>query len=274
MSITLVIDVGNFSTKYSYRKDKEIKCGSFSSVIHPYKELDNEDGLNRFEYNNLDYFVGEETKNFYSGKEESMYFGNIKKGHHESQIRLVSALYYVYKETGEREFNLVLTSPYESMISDKDYFLNNFQGKKSSRVDGNPFEFEVKKIVMAAEGLGALHFSEELNCSIVDAGSMTTNVLYLINGSISREDSITINGGTLNNSPFQIANNIAKHCPFIAYDYPIICSGGQDDEIKTSLEQLGYEKVESPNTEVYPNYYTNSVGLLLRYEDSFEEMFK
>jgi hypothetical protein len=273
LAITLVVDVGNFSTKYCYQWEKEVRANSFSSVIHRYKVLEDPEGMTRFQYNNLDYYVGEAVKNFYSGKEERMYFGNTKKGHHEAQIRLLAALYNVFKETGQREFNLILTSPYESMEHDKKYFVKNFQGKRTAYVDGNAFEFEVHKIIMAAEGLGAIYFAKSLNCAIVDAGSMTTNVLYLINGSISKQDSHTLNGGTINNSPLEIADNVAKSCPYIEYDYPIICTGGRAADIKQALEQLGYENVEVAELEGYPSYFVNSVGLLLKYSKKFEAMF-
>ncbi|UDY80721.1 actin like protein [Geobacillus phage GR1] len=273
MTLTTVIDVGNFSTKYAYEWKNEVKMGSFSSVIHPYKPLEETEGMTRYVYNNLDYYVGEAVKNFYSGKEERMYFGNTKKGHHEAQIRLVSALHNIYKETGEREFNLILTSPYKSMASDKEYFVKNFQGKRTSWVDENPFDFEVNRIICAAEGFGASHFTKEKNFVIIDAGSMTTNVLYLINGAISKEDSATLNGGTINNSPFQIANNVLKSCPQIEYDYPIITTGGRSLDIQKSLEQLGYENVTIAELDGYPTYYINAVGLLLKYSKTFEAMF-
>ncbi|PHA62832.1 hypothetical protein [Bacillus wiedmannii] len=275
MTITTVIDVGNFSTKYAYETEEGIQCSSFSSVIHPYKEMDDSKGITRFTYNNLDYYVGEAVKNFYKdGREDKMYFGNVKKGHHEAQIRLLAALYNIYKETGNREFNLVLTSPYKSMTGDKEYFMKNFQGKKSAIVDGNPFEFEVKRIIVAAEGFGAVHFSKSKNCAIIDAGSMTTNVLYLINGAISKSDSETLNGGTINNSPFEIANNVVKSCPQISYGYPLVCTGGKADELKVAMETLGYENVTVAQLEDnQPSYYVNAVGLLLKYSAKFEAMF-
>lgn len=273
MTLTTVIDVGNFSTKYTYQWKEKTRANSFSSVIHPYKFLEEHEGMSRVEYNELDYFVGDDVKNFYFGREDEMYFGNKRKGHHEAQIRLVTALHNIYKETGQNEFNLVLTSPYESMEADKKYFLKNFEGKHQARIDEQSFEFEIKNIVVAAEGLGAIHFSNSQNCVIVDAGSMTTNVLYLINGSISREDSVTLNGGTINNTMFQLANNFVKACPQVEYDYPIICSGGRSKDLKESLERLGFEDVQVAAAKGKENFYTNSVGLLLKYSEKFEAMF-
>src|SRR5699024_3734987 len=273
MTITAVIDVGNFSTKYCYQFNQEIVSNSFSSVIHPYKELEGENNLLRLSYNNLDYYIGDEVKNFYSGKEDKMYFGNVKKGHHEAQIRLLASLYYIYKETNVKEFNLILTSPYDSMVEDKEYFIKNFHGKRTAYVNDNPFSFEVSNIVVAAEGFGSYYYSQQPNCAIVDAGSMTTNFLYLINGSISKEDSITINGGTINLDPFEIANNVAKASPQLDYKYPIVCTGGRASEIKEALSRIGYEEITIPEVEGKETYFANSVGLLLKYSDQFEEMF-
>lgn len=273
MAIIVVVDVGNFSTKYAYQDEKEIKSNSFPSYLHQYKELENVEGMQRIQYNNLDYFAGEKVKAFYFGREEQMYFGNTKKGHHEAQIRLVYALYNVYKETGMNEFNLILTCPYESMEVDKKYFTSNFEGKREAQIDNETFKFSVNRIIMAAEGLGAFHFSKSPNCVIIDAGSMTLNILYLINGSISREDSHTLNGGTIHNSVFQLASTFAKTCTNVDYDYPIICTGGKAKEMKEVLEQLGYSEVSIADLRNQPTYYVNSVGLLMKYGKKFEEMF-
>lgn len=273
MSLTVVVDVGNFSTKYCYQDSKEIKADSFPSVIHPYKPLEDSKNMKRVKYNNKDYYVGEEVKNFYFGREEEMYFGNTKKGHHEAQIRLVSALHNIYKETGQNEFNLVLTCPYESMEADKKYFMDNFLGKRTAFINEEPFEFEVKSILMAAEGLGAFYFSDSPNCVIVDAGSKTLNILYLVNGSISKEDSFTLNGGTIDNSSFQLANKFAKKCGNVDYTFPIVCTGGRAKEIKDALEGLDYSNVSVADLEDQPYYYVNSIGLLLKYGKTFEAMF-
>lgn len=274
MSKIVVVDVGNFSSKYAYQDKKEIKANSFPSVLHRYKEFDEKiEGMQRVTYNELDYYVGEAVKNFYFGRPEQMYFGNTRKGHHEAQIRLTYALYNVYKETGDNEFNLILTCPYESMEVDKKYFVENFEGERIAKIDNEPFNFKVNKIVMAAEGLGAFHFSESPNCAIVDAGSMTLNVLYLINGVISKEDSHTINGGTLTNDCFQLSDTFAKTCTNINYDYPLVCTGGKADEMKASLEKLGYTNVIPAQLDDKPFYYVNSVGLLLKYGKKFEAIF-
>ena len=273
MSLIVIVDVGNFSTKYCYQKGDEIKANSFPSVIHPYKPLEDAKGMKRFKYNDKDYYVGEDVKNFYYGREEEMYFGNTKKGHHEAQIRLVAALYEVYKETGESNFNLVLTCPYESMQEDKKYFMENFFGKRSAIVDDQEFNFEVKSILMAAEGLGAFNSAESMNCVIVDAGSKTLNILYLVNGSVSKEDSFTLNGGTIDNSSFQLANKFAKKCGNVDYSFPIICTGGKGEEMKDSLQRLDYSNVEVAELENLPTYYVNSVGLLLKFKSKFEAAF-
>lgn len=274
MTKIAVIDIGNYSTKYAYHHEGEIKAGSFSSVLHWYKELDDQKGLIRFQYNDKDFYVGEAVKNFYAGKEDRMYFGNTRKGHHEGEIRLLAALYKIYKETGEREFNLVLTCPYKSMEKDKEYFTHAFEGKRTAYVNGNAFDFEVNRIIMAAEGLGAFYLSDTPNCVIVDAGSMTMNVLRLINGSISKEDSDTLNGGTINHTPFELATEFVKRFGDVDYDFPIVCTGGRSPEIKKSLEQLGFTKVKAAELEQYDPYYINSVGLLLKFGRKFEEIFK
>lgn len=274
MTLTTVIDVGNFSTKYAYQDvKKEVVCNSFSSVLHEYIPLEDAQDISRVEYNELDYYAGEAVKNFYFGRPEKMYFGNTRKGHHEAQIRLVFALYNIYKETGEKDFNLILTCPYESMEADKKYFVKNFEGERTAKINGEVFEFTVNKIVMAAEGLGALHFSKSLNCAIVDAGSMTLNVLYLINGSISKKDSHTENGGTIDNTPKQLASTFAKVCRNVDYDYPLVTTGGKAVEMKESLLKLGYTDVEVASLEDKPSFYVNAVGLLLKYGKKFELMF-
>lgn len=275
MALTTIVDVGNYSAKYAYKTKKGIECNSFSSILHPYKPLEESlEGVRRIQYGILDYYIGKAVENFYFGRNEQMYFGNTRKGHHEAQVRLVRALYEIHKETSETEFNLILTCPYDSMTADKQYFTDKFEGERTAIVDGEEFNFKVNRIIMAAEGLGALHFSEYPNCAIVDAGSMTLNVLYLINGTISKVDSHTINGGTIQNSPFALASNFAKTCTNIDYHYPLVCTGGKAKEMKEALSELGYSNItvaELPNGK--PSYYVNAVGLLLKYSEKFEVMF-
>lgn len=273
MTLTTVIDVGNYSTKYAYQVKKEIKTGTFSSVLAEYREMEEYNDYQRVEYNGFDYFAGEGAQSFYYGRPAMMYFGNVRKGHHEAQIRLVYALHNIHKETGQSSFNLILTCPYEGMAKDKEYFVKNFEGKRVAEIDGEPFEFEVNKIVMVAEGLGALHFSKSQNCVIVDAGSQTLNVLYLINGNISKNDSHTINGGTIENSTKQLANTFAKTCNNVDYDYPLITTGGKAAEMKDALIGLGYTDVSVAEIKNEPHFYVNAVGLLLKYGKTFEAMF-
>ena len=275
LALTTVIDVGNFSTKYAYKTKKGIECNSFDSILHTYKPLEESlEDARRVQYGILDYWVGKGVEDFYLGRKEQMYYGNTRKGHHEAQIRLVRALYEIHKETKEKEFNLILTCPYDSMVSDKQYFTEKFEGERTAIIDGEEFNFKVNRIIMAAEGLGALHFSESPTCAIVDAGSMTLNVLYLINGTISKQDSHTINGGTIQNSTFELASNFAKVCTNISYDYPLVCTGGKAGEMKEALSELNYSNIivaELPNGK--PSYYVNAVGLLLKYSEKFEVMF-
>lgn len=273
MTLTTVIDVGNFSTKYVYQEKEEIKCGAFTSVLAEYVPMEEYEGYQRVEYNGLDFYAGEKTYAFYHGHPEKMYFGNVRKGHHEAQIRLVYALYNIFKETGQKSFNLILTCPYESMEKDKKYFVKNFEGTRVARIDGEDFEFDVNKIIMAAEGLGAMNFTKSLNCVVVDAGSKTLNILHFINGHISKKDSHTINGGTIDNTTQQLAITFAKICNTVDYEYPIVTTGGKADEMKEALEKIGYSDVMAAELKGYPSYFINSVGLLLKYGKKFEVMF-
>jgi plasmid segregation protein ParM len=159
------------------------------------------------------------------------------------------------------------------MEKDKKYFTKHFEGKRTAIIDDEEFEFEVNRIVMAAEGLGALHFSKSPNCAIIDAGSQTLNVLYIINGSISKNDSHTINGGTINNDLKTLAQLFAKTCSNIDYDYPLITTGGKAEELKVALEKVEYEDVTVAQVKDQPSFYVNAVGLLLKYGKKFEAMF-
>lgn len=276
MALTLILDLGNFSSKYGYIDKKgNVALNSFSSVIHKYKEMEGMKDVTRVTFNSNDYFVGEGVKNFYLGKENQMYFGNVRKGHREGEIRLIYALYSAFKETKEREFNLVITSPYDSIGKDKKYFDEIFKGKRVAYIDDQPFEFEVKNLIVAAEGLGALHFIDALNCVIVDAGSMTMNILQIFGGSISKEDSLTLNGGTIQNTTLELADRFFKACPHIDLEYPLVTTGGRALEMKKALESIGYENVLVAETsEDVENYYLNLLGIILKYSETFEELFQ
>lgn len=273
--ITVVVDCGNFSTKYCYELNDRIGMGTFPSIIHQYVELDVQEDMQRIQYEKLDCYIGEGVKNFYFGKKESsMYYGNTKKGHHEGLIRLVTALYKIYEETTINEFNLILTSPFSSVKLDKEYFTEKIGGMNTAQVDGEQFAFCVNHIFVVSEGQGAIHFFDQeecKNCIVVDAGSKTVNTLNFVGGAVRKANCHTIVGGTLDTSKFDLATQVIKNYAQIGYDFPIICTGGKAQEMSQEFTDLGYTAVKYVELENSPSYFANALGILQKYKDDIEK---
>lgn len=274
MAITVLIDPGNFSTKYVYRYKGEVRVKSFYSITHVFEAMDSpfSSEIKRVTFKNFDYYIGKEAARFHSNP-DLMYMGNTKKGHHEGIIRIIAALHEVFRETGETTFNVVSTSPYTSMTKDREYFEKQLGGQQQSYVDNQPFNFNIPNFRVAAEGLGAITFSEVKDCIVVDAGSMTMNILHLINGTINSVRSQTLNGGTVKNSPFTLANTFSKANPDVEYEQLILVAGGKGTEVAAALKSIGYEQALAVTLEDHPAYYVNVVGLFLAFERKFEVLF-
>lgn len=273
MTITLIADIGNFSTKIIYTYEGEVFIESFSSIVAPFKELEDYGEMVRLEYKERDYLTGNGVENLYAGKTDRMYYGNIRKGHNEGMIRLLNALHKVTKKTKETSFNLVLTSPYVSLAKDKQFFIDNFLGKNSALINGIDYNFEVKNIIVASEGLGALNYTKEKNLVIVDAGSMTMNILTIINRRISVKETFALNGGTLTRTPFELAYDFSKKMNEVDFDFYIVVTGGKANEIKVALEKQGYTNVNIPDIPEDQFYLINSLGLYEEYIEEFERNF-
>jgi hypothetical protein len=99
------------------------------------------------------------------------------------------------------------------------------------------------------------------------------NILHIIDGAINASRSKTLNGGTIKNIPFSLANNFSKANPDIEYEQNILVTGGKAVEVAQAIQNIGYENARSLTLEEYPAYYVNVVGLFLSYEKKFEVLF-
>ena len=269
----VVIDVGNFSVKVAYFEGGELKTFSFPSIMHHYKNLQNTpDGVHRVKFANFDYFIGEGAKVFRN--ENDIYYGNTRKAHTEGLMRLVFALYQIYLRTGSKNFNVMVTSPYKAIEKDKDYFRNLVKGyDKEVIVDGNVVTLNVNEIIIASEGLGAYHFFNEKKFTIADFGSKTLNILQIVGGQISKDESKTLIGGTLDVSPHELVDTFARNTPLTEYDDLIVVVGGKAEEMQNNLKKHGYENVKIVEMENIPSYYVGVVGLALKFQHKFERLF-
>jgi hypothetical protein len=273
-TLTALIDPGNFSTKYVYRHEGQISVGSFHSITHEYEQMESgfHDEVKHVEYKSYDYYIGKGAAKFHSDT-KLMYRGNTRKGHHDGLIRIIAALHEIHEKTGADTFNIVITSPYASMQKDKKYFERMLQGECETVIDGRQFNFSVEHIRVAAEGLGALSFAKVRDCVVLDAGSMTMNILYLIDGTINAKRSKTLNGGTTHNKSHSIADSFTRACPDVEYEKTIVVTGGKAEEIAEELINIGYENTKTVVLEEHPPYYVNVVGLFMTFEKRFEVMF-
>jgi rhodanese-related sulfurtransferase len=274
-ALTVIIDPGNFSTKYVYRWKNELQVGTFESIAHRYEEMEQStiNEAKRVTFKRFDYFIGRGAAHFHTD-ESTMYRGNKRKGHHEGIIRIVAALHDIHKATGATTFNVVSTSPYTSMIKDREFFERQLGKEIECVVDGKEFNFVIENFRTAAEGMGALKFSETKDCVVLDAGSMTLNVLYFINGTINATRSKTLNGGTIENDTFALADIFSRAVSStVEYDKYIIVTGGRSVEVAEALEDIGYDNVHSIELKDHPPYYANVVGIFLIFEKKFEKLF-
>lgn len=267
----VVIDSGNYSTKYFYSVDSSIRMGCFLSIVHDYVHFATDDlsgaprGMNRVQFGAIDVFVGEGVKNLFAQKQgESLFTGNVRKGHIDSVARIILALQKIHEATGEFAFDLVLTSPIASRSQDKEYFSKIFSGNMSAHVDNRSFDFSIDKLIIAAEGLGATEFTDQLNYVVVDVGSQTTNIVRMVGG-VMTEESATINGGTHSKTPEQIAKIVFRALSDVDFSFPIFVSGGKSADIMRALREVGYSNCECsaiPDTDMAP-YYINGYGIYL-----------
>jgi plasmid segregation protein ParM len=228
--------------------------------------------VKRVTFGNFDFYIGKGAARFHRN-DKTMYMGNTKKGHHEGIIRIIAALHDISQETGATSFNLIITSPFTSMAKDKDFFAKRMDGVCESLIDGKSFKFTIENIRVMAEGLGALAFAGVRDCVVVDAGSMTMNILHLIDGKINARRSITLNGGTIKNDVFQLATDFSKASTDVEFDHHIVVTGGKSEEMSEALESIGYENVNPILLKDYPSYYANVVGLFMVFEKKFESVF-
>ena len=122
----VVIDAGNYSTKFIYEGEK---VRAFPSISHPYEPIATDDivnaevGMNRVQYLGLDKWIGEDAKDFFAiKKEQEIYSGNVRKGHYDALLRVILALYKVWQETNQNDFELVVMSPVTARKNDKRFF--------------------------------------------------------------------------------------------------------------------------------------------------------
>lgn len=258
---TLILDLGNYGGRTVYEIDGELETDSFSSVVTRFKDLEDQKKMLDIEFLGNKFLTGEGVENFFEGKKDRMYLGGTKKGHAEGAIRLLHALYRVTKKTGDTEFNIVILSPYKSIQKDEDFFKEHFSGSNSYVINGKPYNFTIHNLGFAAEGLGAFNYATKKNVVLFDVGSGTWNVITMRGGVIQRDETFTVNGGTIGNAPFDIASDFQKLMKNLDYDYEIVVSGGKANEIASSLELLGYENVIVPEIEDGKFYFINAIGL-------------
>lgn len=260
MSLLLIVDIGNFGTRVAYEHEGEMVVDTFSSITHLYKKLEDQKEMLDIKFGGGHYLTGEGVENFYDGKENRMYLGRTRKGHAEGAVRLLHALYRTYKKTNENTFNILLLSPFSSMEKDKDFFKQHFTDNNSYSINGKPFNFSVNHIGTVAEGLGAYSFAKKKNCVLLDAGSGTENIITITNGSVQLDDTHTLNGGTIGNSPFELANEFQRLMKNVDDTTEIVVTGGKARELSESLDMLGYENVTLPEIEEDKFYLTNLIG--------------
>lgn len=264
----IVVDPGNFSTKYFFDHGGEVTAESFSSVSHDYIPISDDTpfgktqfNMSRVQYLGLDKYIGEDAKRlFKSKKQEKIYTGNTRKGHNSGLMRVVLALYKAHIITGECEFDLIVTSPVESRKKDKLYFENGLTQNSRAIIDNQPFEFTVRKLVVATEGLGAKEFVDHQECIIIDGGSQTTNILHFLGGQLT-ENSTTINVGTESASMAQIADTIYRELNNVDFDFPVRVTGGKAIELANELETTGFQNCLPIHCDC-DKYLINGYGVL------------
>lgn len=263
----VVVDTGNFSTKYFFEMDSRVQMGCFSSVSHEYVGISQEAyfrpvaDMHRVEFDGLDQWIGEGAKNLYAYKKnEEMYTGHVSKGHFDALLRVILALHHVKKTTGTNSFDLVVLSPFVSIHSDKRFFEDLLLNEHTACVDSEDFTFCINSLRIATEGLGAKYFVLEPNCIILDVGSQTTNILSFSNGLLlSTDPSTTVNIGTQSQALRNIGSKILRKLNMVDRDFPVRVSGGKSDEIAKILSQIGFIDCRAITAECEP-WHVNGLG--------------
>jgi Actin like proteins N terminal domain len=268
-----VIDVGNFSVKVAYFKGGELEVFSFPSIMYPFKELQSTpEGVNRVKFGGFDYFIGEGAKVFRNDKD--VYYGNTRKAHKEGVMRLIYALHQLYLRTGSKNFNIMVTSPYKAIENDKEYFRKMVKGyDKEVIVDGTSVTLTINEIVVASEGMGAMHFFNERKFTIADFGSKTLNILQIVGGQIAKTESKTLIGGTFDLTPDELVDTFIRNTPLTEYEDLVVSVGGKAEEMQQHLRNSGYGNVKIVEMAKFPSYYVTVVGLALKFQHKYERLF-
>lgn len=274
----VVIDPGNYSTKYFYKQNGTIEMRSFLSITHDYIPIatageafkqEKHNALHRIEYMGYDKYIGDAVSSFYQARQDdNLFTGGPVKGHFLGLLRIVFSLYQIFQATGESKFTLCITSPVKSKEKDKLFFEEKLKNNPVARIDGASFSFTIEALYVGAEGLGAKRFVDQPNCIIVDAGSQTTNILKFINDGFT-DESKTINFGTHNTKLEAIAEGVFRALNGVDYEYPVRVTGGKAQEIAKQLESFGYHNVLPVQCQVEP-YLINGYGLYFLLEAALE----
>ena len=274
----VVIDSGNYSTKYFFRnKEKTMQMGNFLSVSHDYVPFlesafsRGTNGIKRIQFYGADFYVGDGCVDlFLSKKDEKMFTGNVRKGHAHSLVRVVASLHEVYKISQENSFDVIITSPIKSCTLDKAYFTEALLGEKAAIVNDTSFAFSIHSVTIAAEGLGATAFVDKKNHIIVDAGSHTTKILRIVQGDMTA-NSETLNGGTQTKSAAQIAQTVFRSISDVDFEFPIRVTGGKSTDVAQALAATGYTNCESVSANGCEPFYMNGYGVFLLAEEMEKE---
>lgn len=273
MALTLMVDIGNFGTRVVYKHKGEMVVDSFSSVTALYKDLEDQKKMVDVFFEEGHYITGEGAEFFFKGeKEKFKYAGGKSKGHSQGAVRLIHALYRVYNATNESKFNILILSPFESTKKDKIFFQKHFSESNTYMVNSRAFNFDVEHIGTIPEGLGAFRYAKSSNCILFDAGSGTCNITSIINGTVNLDDTHTVNGGTVGNSPFELVFNFKNLMKDVNSEDEIVVSGGKAREIARNLEAQGYENVILPEIEKDEHHLINLLGIFeLQYDNLSKE---
>lgn len=265
------IDCGKSECKFLGEFDHLIQKGKFKNKVLPAYDFGIEIAGNSFkvEYDNQYFLVGDSVSDDYIDYELSKQNYNHRLSIYLAITRLLDIAYYSKEPIAFAQVNLAINMPlsiYKSQKKKEEFekFLKNNGEIIALNVNGKPFTFTIKSIILLPEGLGvAYHDMDEYrnkNLLVIDIGSLNVSYLNLVN-LIPQSDKMVASTLGIHILRGKIAETLSSH-----YGATI-----QDEVVETIFKEKyllfdGVKQIESK--EIIDKIIENHVQMIFNYAKS------
>lgn len=175
--IIIAIDLGNYNTQAVTSEGNETKFDSRYEIGVDIDPVNNE----TIKYENTCYIMERGEFDLEFNKAEKNYMPNL--------------LYAIQNVTNQKEVNIVLNVPIDSMGISEDFKEKLSNKEFQYRYKGEDRKVKVNNVAVVGEGIGSIYslpvIAKGKSIILFDIGGRTTNVLVIVNGKIEKKFTIT-----------------------------------------------------------------------------------